>query len=144
MNKIVVCGAFCIALAACEQAHVEGYIVTHDISKITDTTAVCGGDLVFTFTNVDVDGKFAGVVYSIQANALELTVDYDKSVTLNAANPLTHFVTTNEIVEGAFSCNMSKLQKGKKYYVRAFALIRYAEEFGQIVYGETKEFETSN
>ena len=93
-------------------------VTTSAVTQITETTAVAGG-------NVTADGGASvterGVVYSTTANP---TTANTKKVSGSGT--------------GAFTCNLTGLQAGTTYYVRAYAI----NEKGT-AYGEQVTFKTS-
>ena len=89
-------------------------IITDVVTKITETTAVAGG-------NVTSDGGIAsvterGVVYGTSENP---TVENSK-------------VTSGAGI-GAFTCNLADLQVGTTYYVRAYAVNSQGTAYGEQV-----------
>ena len=88
-------------------------VSTTQPSQITETTAVAGG-------NVTSDGGASvserGVVYSISANP---------SIT-----DLSSTIVRSGNGTGAFTCNLSNLQAGTTYYVRAYAINSKGTAYG--------------
>ena len=88
-------------------------VTTSTITQITETTAVAGG-------NVTSDGKASvterGVVYSLSANP---TISDLGSTIVRSGNG-----------KGSFTCELTNLQAGTKYYVRAYALNSKGTAYG--------------
>ncbi len=91
-------------------------VSTTQPSQITETTAVAGG-------NVTSDGGTSvserGVVYSISANP--------------AITDLSSTIVRSGNGTGAFTCNLSNLQAGTTYYVRAYAINSKGTAYGEEV-----------
>ena len=88
-------------------------VSTTQASQITETTAVAGG-------NVTSDGGASvserGVVYSLSANP--------------AITDLSSTIVRSGNGTGAFTCNLSNLQAGTTYYVRAYAINSKGTAYG--------------
>ena len=88
-------------------------VSTTQPSQITETTAVAGG-------NVTSDGGASvserGVVYSLSANP--------------AITDLSSTIVRSGNGTGAFTCNLSNLQAGTTYYVRAYAINSKGTAYG--------------
>ena len=91
-------------------------VSTTQPSQITETTAVAGG-------NVTSDGGASvserGVVYSLSANP--------------AITDLSSTIVRSGNGTGAFTCNLSNLQAGTTYYVRAYAINSKGTAYGEEV-----------
>ena len=91
-------------------------VTTSTITQITTTTAVAGG-------NVTSDGGASvserGVVYSLLANP--------------AITDLSSTIVRSGNGTGAFTCNLSNLQAGTTYYVRAYAINEKGTAYGEEV-----------
>ena len=109
-----------ISLVSCKKDKIETpNVSTSEITEITATTAVCGGELEDIYLDM-----LAGIVFSTNPNPTR-----DNSLT---------FPPTMALSEKRFICEMSYLTPNTKYYVRAYVK-RYE---GDIKYGEQKEFTT--
>ena len=88
-------------------------VTTSTITQITETTAVAGG-------NVTNDGKASvterGVVYSLSANP--------------SISDLSSTIVRSGSGTGSFTCNLTGLEEGKKYYVRAYAMNSKGTAYG--------------
>ena len=88
-------------------------VTTSTITQITETTAVAGG-------NVTSDGKAnvteRGVVYSLSANP--------------SISDLSSTIVRSGSGTGSFTCNLTGLEEGKKYYVRAYAMNSKGTAYG--------------
>ena len=91
-------------------------VTTTQPSSITETTAVTGG-------NVTADGGASvserGVVYSLSANPS--IADLSSTIVRSGSGT------------GAFTCNLSNLQAGTTYYVRAYAINKKGTAYGDEV-----------
>lgn len=96
-------------------------VTTSTITQITETTALAGG-------NVTSDGKASvterGVVYSLSANP--------------TISDLGSTIVRSGSGTGSFTCELTNLQAGTKYYVRAYAM-----NVVGIGYGEQVDFTVS-
>ncbi len=96
-------------------------VTTSTITQITETTALAGG-------NVTSDGKTSvterGVVYSLSANP--------------TISDLGSTIVRSGSGTGSFTCELTNLQAGKTYYVRAYAM-----NVVGIGYGEQVDFTVS-
>ena len=97
-------------------------VTTAAITQIRETSAVAGG-------NVTSDGGASvterGVVYSISANP--------------AITDLSSTIVRSGNGTGAFICNLSNLQAGTTYYVRAYAINSKGTAYGEEVSFTTNE-----
>ena len=88
-------------------------VTTSTITQVTETTAVAGG-------NVTSDGKASvterGVVYSLSANP--------------TISDLGSTIVRSGSGTGSFTCELTNLQAGTKYYVRAYAMNSKGTAYG--------------
>ena len=91
-------------------------VTTNAVTQITETTAVAGG-------NVTNDGGISvterGVVYSLSAHPF--------------ISDLSSTIVRSGSGTGAFTCNLSNLQAGTTYYVRAYAINNKGTAYGDEV-----------
>ena len=114
-----------LVIIGCDKEENENYskpeISTSEISEITNTTAICSGNLT-SDGGKTITAK--GVVWHTSANA---TIEVNTGIA----------TVVNEVSE--FVGNLTDLTANTKYFVCAFA----TNELGT-VYGEEKEFTTTN
>ncbi len=91
-------------------------VTTSTVSNITETSAKCGGTVTASGYSVGA----CGLCYSELPNPT-----------------ISSYITSDQVGTGTFTSTMSGLQKGTKYYVRA-----YATTSSGTLYGEQKEFTT--
>lgn len=108
----------------------DGIIYTTSVSNITENTAKSGGSIELTDDDNDVIEK--GIVWS--TTAMPTIDDYD-GITEQGAGPTSGNSTT-------FSSNMTGLQKGTKYYVRAYLVTLNESEEEVAFYGQQRIFTT--
>ena len=88
-------------------------VTTSAVTQITETSAVAGG-------NVTSDGNASvterGVVYSLSANP--------------SISDLSSTIVRSGSGTGSFTCNLTGLEEGKKYYVRAYAMNSKGTAYG--------------
>ncbi|MDR2564061.1 MAG: LamG domain-containing protein [Prevotellaceae bacterium] len=152
---ISVIASLSITFAACSytEFYVEGYIKTADAKNITQTSALCGGEVAIEQKGKDVSDiavAVRGIVYGTDSLRLY-------SVTLDGNKGGNSSVQDTRNGEGTFSCQLENLTPYTKYYVRAFAQIDRAyvskkgtkdkepdviTEDSETHYGEIKSFRT--
>ena len=91
-------------------------VTTTQPSSITETTAVAGGNVT---SNGGASVSERGVVYSLSANP--------------AITNLSSTIVRSGNGTGAFTCNLSNLQAGTTYYVRAYAINNKGTAYGDEV-----------
>ena len=103
----------------CDPVEIESIlptVTTTAATQVTETTAVTGG-------NVTSDGNASvterGVVYSLSAKP--------------SISDLSSTIVRSGSGTGAFTCNLSNLQAGTTYYVRAYAVIDKGTAYGDEV-----------
>ena len=119
------------AYATNKKGTAYGEEISFTTKSITVPTVATSAEIKINYTSASVGGEVTddggtsiterGVVYSTDVNP---TIDNNK-------------VTSSSNGTGAFSCNLTGLQAGTKYYIRAYAINKKG-----IVYGEQKSFTT--
>jgi hypothetical protein len=104
-------------------------LTTSSITMITSTTAKSGGNII---TNGGSKIKSAGVCWNTSPNP---TVENFKTIDPSAVYPLSPYAPAMGL--GPFTSNLTGLQPGTTYYVRA-----YAENDVGISYGQEISFTT--
>lgn len=95
-------------------------VTTADVTSITMTSAVCGGTAVGESSQI----IKRGICWGRNQNP----------------NIYTNPVTDNGSGTGSFVSQITGLEKGKEYYVRAYVIIKN----GDVIYGGQKSFTTQN
>jgi len=113
-----------LVLSGCKEEYIPvpdwgPQVTTADISAITETSATCGGDIISP-GSTDIISK--GVCWSTST----LPTVYDN-------------ITTNGAGMGSFSTQLTVLNPGIGYYIRAYAI-----NYTDTSYGELKYFTTKN
>lgn len=110
-------GVFLFFASGCKKDDeaVKPTVTTEQVTSITPTTATCGG-------NITDDGGASitarGVVWGTTENP---TVDNNTGLTTDGSGT------------GSFTSNLTNLQSGTLYYVRAYATNSYATQYGNRV-----------
>jgi hypothetical protein len=92
-------------------------VITSDVTSITRTSAICGGDVV---SQGDSEVTAKGICWSITENPTVMDS-----------------ITVDSFGLGSFTSELTELDPGTEYYVRAYATNSYGTG-----YGETKSFST--
>lgn len=128
MKKIIIVIALTLVAVIYTKADwgvFDGIITTTAVTNITETTAKSGGTIKLLDDDASVTDK--GIVWSTSANP---TTTSNTGMTTQGAGPTTGNTLT-------FVSEMTGLQKGTKYYVRA-----YLENNDGIFYGQQRIFTT--
>jgi len=117
-KQILLSAVAVLGLAALNSCNKSAKVETDEVSDITATTAVCGG-------MVTGNGKSVGNVGVCWSVSQSPTVSDEH--------------TTDTLVGDSFVSQMTQLERGTTYFVRA-----YAETESDVIYGAEKTFRTSD
>ncbi|MFK7808149.1 MAG: Kelch repeat-containing protein [Saprospiraceae bacterium] len=109
--------------------------ITNDIRLTTDSITYVRGRVA------TIHGSFYGIESSVELN--ELGVVWSKinaNPVINGDSPDSYVTLREDLADGSFSAAINNLQDSATYYYRTFASLNFGN---QIIYGETKTWETN-
>jgi hypothetical protein len=116
MKALRICLIIMFLFPGCKREDIP-VVITSDVTSITRTSAICGGDVI---SQGDSEVNAKGTCWSITNNPTILDS-----------------ITVDSFGLGSFTSKLTELDPGTEYYVRA-----YAKNSSGIGYGETKSFTT--